>query len=429
MLYTFYGDDFTGSTDVLEQLALKAVRAVLFLGIPTEAHLARFAGVEAMGIAGDSRSRSPEWMDEHLPGIFEFLKSRRASVNHYKVCSTFDSSPERGNIGRAMEIGGRVFGSSCVPVIIAAPHLRRYIAFGNLFAGDADGEVKRVDRHSMAHHPATPMREADLRRHLAKQTILKTALMDLPSLRSADAATQLGALVEDGAQSVLFDGTDEEDVRRTGELLRSMAESAPLFVVGSSGVTSALLSSRMPARDPVCATVDGGIKRKPLLVVSGSCSVATMAQIKYAEAHGFHGFPLDAATLVDPADERERVARQASATLAEGVSTVLYTALGPHVAASTSSVPSNDLGSSLGVLLKRIVEQTGQRRVVLCGGDTSSHAVQQLGCYALTALRTTQTGAPLCRLHTDDSALDGLEIVLKGGQVGSRDFFEFVRDL
>jgi len=429
MLYTFYGDDFTGSTDVLEQLALKAVPAVLFLGIPTASQLARFASVEAIGIAGDSRSRSPEWMDTHLPGIFEFLKDRRASVNHYKVCSTFDSSPVRGNIGRAMEIGSRMFGSPCIPVIVAAPHLRRYIAFGNLFAGDADGKVKRIDRHSMARHPATPMREADLRRHLAKQTILRTALLALPSLRSANAAAQLGALIADGAQAVLFDGTDEEDVKRTGKLLRSMSEGAPLFVVGSSGVTAALLTSRMPARDPICATVDGGIKRKPLLIVSGSCSLATMAQIEYAEACGFRGFALDAATLVDSADERERVARQVSTTLAEGVSTVLYTALGPYAAPSTGAVPSNDLGSSLGVLLKRIVEQTGQRRVVLCGGDTSSHAVQQLGCYALTALQTTQTGAPLCRLHTDDSALDGLEIVLKGGQVGSKDFFELVRDL
>ena len=96
MLYTSYGDDFTGSTDVLEQLELKAVRAVLFLGIPTEAQLARFANVEAMGIAGDSRSRSPEWMDEHLPHAFTWLKALEACFCHYKVSSTFDSSATTG---------------------------------------------------------------------------------------------------------------------------------------------------------------------------------------------------------------------------------------------------------------------------------------------------------------------------------------------
>jgi uncharacterized protein YgbK (DUF1537 family) len=66
------------------------------------------------------------------------------------------------------------------------------------------------------------------------------------------------------------------------------------------------------------------------------------------------------------------------------------------------------------------------RRVVICGGDTSSHAVQQLGIYALTWSANLQPGGPLCRAHAD-SELDGLELVLKGGQVGTDDFFDVVR--
>jgi uncharacterized protein YgbK (DUF1537 family) len=62
LLYAYYGDDFTGSTDVLEQLAEGGVPAVLFLRVPDEALRARFADVRAIGIAGDSRSRSPAWM-------------------------------------------------------------------------------------------------------------------------------------------------------------------------------------------------------------------------------------------------------------------------------------------------------------------------------------------------------------------------------
>jgi 3-oxoisoapionate kinase len=65
--------------------------------------------------------------------------------------------------------------------------------------------------------------------------------------------------------------------------------------------------------------------------------------------------------------------------------------------------------------------------VVLAGGDTSSHAVAQLGLHALTWAAATEPGAPLCRGHSDTAALDGLELVLKGGQVGSKDFFERVR--
>ena len=79
-------------------------------------------------------------------------------------------------------------------------------------------------------------------------------------------------------------------------------------------------------------------------------------------------------------------------------------------------------------MLRQIIIETRVRRVVLAGGDTSSHAVSQLGLYALTWSAATQPGAPLCLAHSDSPELDGLELVLKGGQVGTEDFFEQVRE-
>ena len=175
--YCYYGDDFTGSTDVLEQLAVNnGVSSVVFLTAPTRAQLARFAHCQAIGFAGDARSRTPEWMSAHLPAIFARMRELVLEIVHYKVCSTFDSAPHRGSIGRALEIGRTVFATNTVPIGVAAPHLGRFVVFGNLFAA-AGGEVYRIDRHpTMAHHPATPMHEADLRLHLSHQT-------DLPDLR------------------------------------------------------------------------------------------------------------------------------------------------------------------------------------------------------------------------------------------------------
>jgi uncharacterized protein YgbK (DUF1537 family) len=84
------------------------------------------------------------------------------------------------------------------------------------------------------------------------------------------------------------------------------------------------------------------------------------------------------------------------------------------------------LGSYLGELLRDLLQRTGVRRVVLAGGDTSTHAVRQLGVDALTFAALTTPGAPLCRCHST-GAMDGLEIVLKGGQVGPEDYFARVR--
>ncbi|MDG0789910.1 hypothetical protein OMP38_02895 [Cohnella ginsengisoli] len=61
------------------------------------------------------------------------------------------------------------------------------------------------------------------------------------------------------------------------------------------------------------------------------------------------------------------------------------------------------------------------------GGDTSGYVTRALGIYALECLQTLAPGVPLCRAYADDAKLDGLELVLKGGQVGGERFFERVR--
>ena len=233
-LYAFYGDDFTGSTDVLEQLAEGGVPAVLFLRKPDAALRARFAEARAIGLAGDSRSRSPDWMDENLPGVFDALSD--GAVVHYKTCSTFDSSPHTGSIGRAMDIGIRTFGGAAA-IVVGAPHLRRYVAFGNLFAA-AGTEVFRIDRHpTMSQHPVTPMHEADLIRHLAAQSEARIALIGLDKINAGLADAAFAAATEN-SDAVLFDGVTPDDLAATGAVLLGHGVR---FAVGSSGVTRALV--------------------------------------------------------------------------------------------------------------------------------------------------------------------------------------------
>ncbi|MDE3167301.1 MAG: four-carbon acid sugar kinase family protein, partial [Acidobacteriota bacterium] len=226
--FSFYGDDFTGSTDALEALALNGVDAVLFLRPPDAADLARFPSARAIGIAGHSRSQSPEWMCRELPPIFARLREIGAPIVQYKVCSTFDSSPATGSIGRALELGRQAFGGAWSPVVAAAPLLRRYVLFGNLFAA-AGAQVHRIDRHpSMAHHPVTPMDESDLRLHLARQTPLRIALIDLPSLRAE-------RLDLPAADALLFDGFDTADMARTAQIVWENRSAPQIFAAASSG--------------------------------------------------------------------------------------------------------------------------------------------------------------------------------------------------
>ena len=422
LIYAYYGDDFTGSTDVLEALALHGVPAVLFLRPPDKSALKTFSQCRAIGIAGESRSRTPQWMDENLASIFAAMRALGAPINHYKVCSTFDSSPRIGSIGRAMELGMRAFGARFVPVVVGAPRLGRTVVYGNLFAA-AQGTMYRIDRHpSMRHHPTTPMSEADLRLHLQKQTRIKIGLVDLASFQAGKADEKFLSELRSGAKAVVFDGIDDAMLEETAGLVCNQADNGRVFAVGSSGFTSAmLLHWRRLGLIPKPPHLRPPPAVDRLVVLSGSCSPVTAQQIRSARQQGFellhlHGSP-----------PWRKETQKALDALSRGKSVVLYTALGPKSAGGQKKFGAA-YGAALGAMLRELLTVSEVRRVLIAGGDTSSRVVKQLDLTALTFAAPLAPGAPLCRAHAPGSPLDGLELVLKGGQVGPDDFFAQVRD-
>ena len=198
----FYGDDFTGSTDAMESLARGGLRTVLFTTPPDPRRSsATTPALRAFGVAGTTPVDAAGRDGARRSG----RSSRRSSgsaraIVHYKVCSTFDSSPTVGSIGRAIDIGRGVFASPFVPLVVGAPALGRYCVFGNLFARAAgDREPFRLDRHpSMSRHPVTPMDEADLRLHLAKQTKQTIGLLSVLQLEQAVPERELDRLARCG---------------------------------------------------------------------------------------------------------------------------------------------------------------------------------------------------------------------------------------
>lgn len=429
-LLSYYGDDFTGSTDVMEALSSNGIETVLFTRIPSEDEQARFTGFRAVGLAGTSRSQPPAWMDRHLPVAFEWLKSLGAEFCHYKVCSTFDSAPERGSIGRALEIGLSVFEQRQAGIVVGAPQLKRYTMFGHLFAGYA-GQVYRVDRHPvMRHHPATPMAEADLRLHLTAQTALPVAVPDADGA-ALSGCEELQALLDGThARAVLFDVHDAASQRRAGDMLAGMQALGNRFLVGSSGIEYALLAagrlgvegSREPAR-PLDAA-------ERIAVVSGSCSPTTERQIRTACAAGFAGIALDFSDLADGDGEAfDKALREAGKALAEGRSPILYTALGAPVSTAIDPEANSTVGRTLGRLLDTLVKRHDLTRVAVAGGDTSSHALSELDTLALTLRKAipASPGSPVCLGHFADGR-EPIELLLKGGQIGGERYFVDLRD-
>lgn len=448
LLLAFYGDDFTGSSAAMEVTAFAGLPTVLFLGTPTPERLARFTGYRAIGIAGVARSQDPAWMDRHLPPVFQTLRGLGAPVAQYKVCSTFDSAPHVGSIGRAIDLGVPILGGEWHPLLVAAADMGRYQAFGNLFAAVA-GTGCRLDRHpTMSRHPVTPMDEADLRLHLAKQTGKRVGLVDFVAMKRGEADAALARELAAGAEIVSLDVLDEETLAGAGRLIWERGGDQ-VFAIGSQGLQQALVAHWRAAGflDAPRAEFRAASARR-IMGVSGSCSPVTAAQIAFAERTGFRTIRLRAARAVDAAAwERElgRAGDQALAALGEGEDPLVLTATGPddpavadfrsavEVSGMAPAAANDRIGAGLGQVLDRVLRTAALRRAVISGGDTSGHATLRLGVYALTAIAPLAPGAPLCRAHADApsepgragdrSAHEGLELALKGGQVGTPDFF------
>ena len=432
MLLSYYGDDFTGSTDVMESMSVHGVTTVLFTRIPTLQEQARFAGFDAVGIAGTSRSQTPEWMDAQLPQHFMWLKQIGARFCHYKVCSTFDSAPHVGSIGHAIEIARRIFAQRVTPLVVGAPQLKRYTAFGHLFAG-YQGQTYRIDRHPvMSRHPVTPMDEADLTLHLARQTTLPVDLVPANALNAA-AVDQVIAAAKG---IVLFDVFDMATQLETGCQLLRLSDRVGPFVAGSSGVNYALVKALAAAGEiPGHASFPALPKVGRIIAVSGSCSPTTARQIRHALANGFtglHADPLDLARMPEAAVAH--LSAQAKRLMGEGRSVLVYTALDPESdrGGPLDQIPGgrHRVGQGLGRIARACIEAFGLRRAILAGGDTSSHALGELDVFALTARfpLTATPGSPLCTAASADARLDGIEIAMKGGQVGGDDYFVALRD-
>ena len=439
---SFYGDDFTGSTDVLEAFTAAGVPTVLFLQPPCPQDLARFPEARCVGLAGQSRGKSPAWMRAHLPEVFRSLSSLGAPIVQYKVCSTFDSAPEVGSIGQAIELGMAYSQAPWSPMVVGAPRLQRYQVFGHLFAA-AQGEVFRIDRHpTMSRHPVTPMRESDLRLHLAQQTPRRMGLVNLAQMTQGQGDAALQGLQGADQPVIMLDVADAVSQREAGRLVWQQRGQG-VFSASSSGLQYALAEYwRSRAWLPATPSLPQGQAVPCIAVVSGSCSPMSAAQIEWAEQNGFMTERLNVEKCLNPAHaepEIERLVALAADAVSRNVSPVVYSARGPddpavkgfdalvQAAGIEKTEATERIGMALAEVMRRLLDRTDVRHIVVAGGDSSGAVASHLGIQAFTVAAGMAPGVPLCRAWSDQARRDGLEIALKGGQLGAVSFYGDVR--
>ena len=410
----FYGDDFTGSVDALLQFARRGWTGRLFTRLPDAAALRRAADeVDVVGVAGISRSLAPDEMDAELRPVFAAFAELDPAIVQYKACSTADSAPGVGSLGRVVELARESFGERPVPMLFAQPDFGRYTLFGQHFAAER-GTVYRLDRQpTMSHHPSTPMTEADLAVHIGRQTDLPVGSIPLVAF------DDLEALLRGASESALvLDALTDEHLVTVGEAVAALP--APVFAIGSGGLSHGIAAAHprsgptIPASSPAAG---------PVLVVSGSRSAQTRRQADAAAAAGWLVQPLP---LGGPA--REAVVPDVIAALRAGRGVVLTSDDADATSAGNRPV-LEAIAEAAASVISAVAGDGAARRVIVCGGDTSSRVTRLLGVESLSIAANPWGNVVLLRAHASDPAVDGLELLLKGGQVGADALFTDVAAL
>jgi len=432
LVASFYGDDFTGSTDVMEAFVRNGFNCVLFLDVPTTQDLDQVGPLDVIGVAGMSRSWSPEEMDSQLPQIFQALHELAAPLFHYKICSTFDSAPDIGSIGRALDIAHDSFGPQTVPLVVGAPILKRYTVFGHLFATAGD-VTHRIDRHpTMAFHPVTPMTESDLLRHLAHQTKRQGAGIDFLCLLgpSDEVDRRVDELVSQETSIVHFDVLENRTLEATGRQLARMIHNRwsdgnqQTVVFGSSGVEYGLATWWESREDD-----SAGAETMPdfpvaqTLAVVGSRSPATTAQVDQAREAGFVDIGINPVELLGTASAAEGYRRELSSQIIGALKSGKNVVVTTPEKSESIPISGKSLATASADIVRTVFAEYVPRRLIVAGGDTSGHVARALEIHSLKISRLLTPGAPLCTATLANRPDEMLDVCLKGGQVGAPDYF------
>ena len=409
-------DDFTGGTDLANNLVRAGMRTVQVIGVPDAASPAPHA--DAVVVALKSRTAPVAEAVAQSVAAARWLRAQGAAQIYFKVCSTFDSTPQ-GNIGPVTEALMDELGAQFVVITPAFPENARTVFKGHLFVGDL-----LLSDSSMRQHPLTPMTDANLVRvmqaQLDKARGRRVGLIDYRSVaQGAAAITQrMEALRAQGLTLAVVDALTDNDLRTLAQA------SAPLkLVVAGSGLAIGIpamhgLASRAQAAE---LQPPGGARE----VVSGSCSAATNAQVAAYIARGGAAFAVDPLQLAAGRSVVEEAMAWASPLLDKGPVLVYATAEPAAVRAVQERLGADKAGTLVECALSRIalgLVEAGVGQLVVAGGETSGACVQALGITQLRIGPQIDPGVPWCHAATPARPA-GLHLALKSGNFGGTDFF------
>ena len=402
MLLGCIGDDFTGSSDLANTLAKGGMRTVQYTGIPDSP---ADKDVQAGVVALKSRSIDPADAVAQSLAALVWLQDQGCEQFFFKYCSTFDSTA-KGNIGPVADALAEALDAHKVIVCPAFPGTGRSIYQGHLFVKDS-----LLNESGMQNHPLTPMSDPDIRRWLAPQTRHAVGHVAAGTVFAGAEAIAQGLADQHtaGKRHIVVDAIRDEDLIEIGKAAKGL----PL-ITGGSGV-----ALRLPANFGCSTgTVPWTGQTGKSIALSGSCSIATRAQV----AHHAVTHPTREIIAADVIEGRLTPADMADWLVEAGGIPLAYSSADPkaikQVQAEYGLEKSSEALEAFFAETARLAVKRGVTRVTTAGGETSGAVVEGLGLKTLEIGPEIDPGVPALRASAD------LVVALKSGNFGAEDFFE-----
>jgi len=411
-------DDITGATDLANALVGRGVSTQIVFGVP-RLSMTIDPGVGAIVVALKTRTAPVDDARRQSIESARWLISVGATQLYVKYCSTFDSTSQ-GNIGPVTEALADVLGSRIIAHAPSYPSMGRTLYNGNLFVHGVP-----LNETSMREHPLTPMRDSNLVRVLASQSARPVALIDLDVVRGGEASLRRGLqrLDGDATTHVLVDMTDDSDIAT----LASALDGVPgVLAAGSAGLGAAIGAQALSSGP---ASVGLTVPSGPGAALCGSASMTSRGQIAAFARH----YPTTLLSPLDLAGDPEL----AASTARWAIDLLNEDPLRPVLIAADAqpesiAIAQEQLGAAhaaqlledaLGVIARRLVE-SGVRRLVVAGGESSGAVVAALGLKQAAIGQPLEPGVPWLFPVGEDYA-----VAFKSGNFGGEDFFAsaFVR--
>ncbi|MEJ1128915.1 3-oxo-tetronate kinase [Variovorax sp. CCNWLW225] len=405
-------DDFTGATDLANNLVRAGMRVVQAIGVPATP---LDAEVDAVVVALKSRTIAPAEAIEQSLAALRWLQAQGAQQIYFKYCSTFDSTPQ-GNIGPVTEALMDALQCDFTIATPAFPDNKRTVFKGYLFAGDV-----LLNESGMQNHPLTPMTDPNLVRVLQAQCKRKVGLVDHAVVaRGAAAITErIEQLKGEGVSIAIVDAVSNDDLLRFGPAIAKM----PLVTAGS-GVAIGLPANfgLAPSSQASALPAAAGLRA----VVSGSCSLATNRQVLDFIQGGGAALAIDPLRIAAGIDVAAETLEWATPLVDKQPVLVYSTAEAGAVKSVQGRLGVEEAGAmverTIAAIARGLVER-GVRQLVVAGGETSGACVQALGIAQMQIGPQIDPGVPWCHARTDVAEGTSVHIALKSGNFGGDDFF------